>query len=112
MNANCDGSGPHIINGEVRVLPTGGESNLILCKLCYRHEIAFRHNRNRELSRELSPKAFATPPWRTLKIYAPCNKERTCPKCNVERCETIAGNAFRCLNCGCEWNNSACVAVY
>lgn len=66
MNPNCDGSGPCILNGEVRVLPTGGDSNAILCLLCYRREIAYRKERNRELSPEC---AFKLPAWDTLKIY-------------------------------------------
>jgi cytochrome c len=28
----------------------------------------------------------------------------TCPRCNVDRSERIAGNALRCLNCHVEWN--------
>lgn len=66
MNPNCDGSGPHILNGEVRVLPTGGDGNAILCKLCYKREIAFRKERNRELSEDCK---FKLPAWESLKVY-------------------------------------------
>jgi hypothetical protein len=65
-NPNCDGSGPCVINGEVRVLPTGGESNAILCRRCYQHEIAFRKERNHLLGRAFR---FKLPEWDTLKVY-------------------------------------------
>lgn len=63
-NANCDGSGPHF-GREVRVLPTGG-SNAILCRACYNREIAFRVERNRDLSPD---SLFDLPTWTTLKTY-------------------------------------------
>lgn len=66
INPNCDGSGPCILNGEVRVLPTGGDSNAILCKLCYRREIEYRKSRNRELGTAFQ---FQLPAWDTLKVY-------------------------------------------
>lgn len=66
MNPNCDGSGPHILNGEVRVLPTGGDSNAILCKLCFKREIAFRKERNRDLGKDFQ---FQLPDWESLKVY-------------------------------------------
>jgi len=62
---NCDGSGPHKY-GEVRLLPTGGDSNLILCRYCYGREIAFRKERNKELCKE---NQFALPKWDDLEIY-------------------------------------------
>ena len=69
-NTNCDGSGPCILNGEVRVLPTGGTdgygSNGILCLLCYRREIAWRKSRNTELDPDVQ---FHLPRWESLKIY-------------------------------------------
>ena len=65
-NANCDGAGPCILNGEVRVLPTGGDSNGILCRLCYRREIAFRKSSNEELGKDCQ---FQLPKWESLKIY-------------------------------------------
>jgi hypothetical protein len=55
-----------MLNGEVRVLPTGGESNAILCQRCYHREIAFRKERNRELG---SAFQFKLPAWDTLKVY-------------------------------------------
>ncbi len=71
MNCNCDGSGPCILNGEVRVLPLSEErndstSNAILCRLCFNREIAFRKDRNKELSEDCQ---FKLPTWDSLKIY-------------------------------------------
>lgn len=64
-NPNCDGSGP-CHSGQVRVLPTGGDSNAILCRYCFNREIAFRVDRNRELSKDCQ---FKLPTWDSLKIY-------------------------------------------
>lgn len=66
QNNNCDGSGPHSCNPEVRVLSTGGDSNGILCYLCYCKEIEFRRERNRELSKDCQ---FKIPAWNDLKVY-------------------------------------------
>ncbi len=65
MNPNCDGSGPCNM-GEVRVLPSGGDSNLILCRTCFYREIVFREGRNRELAEFAR---FKLPEWETLKVY-------------------------------------------
>lgn len=69
MNTNpmCDGSGP-CSAGEVRVLPTGGEGNAILCKSCFHRELAWRKERNRELSKDCQ---FKLPEWDSLNIYNP-----------------------------------------
>lgn len=64
-NNNCDGSGPHT-PGQVRVLPTGGTSNSILCRSCFNREIAFRQDRNRSLGEFAK---FALPTWDSLKVY-------------------------------------------
>lgn len=64
-NPNCDGSGP-CLPGQVRVLPTGGDSSAILCRSCFNREIAYRRDRNRELAKDC---AFALPQWEQLKIY-------------------------------------------
>ena len=66
MNPECSGSGPCILGGEVRVLPTGGDSNAILCRLCFNREIAWRKERNRELAKDC---AFKLPTWDSLKVY-------------------------------------------
>jgi len=65
-NNNCDGSGPCGM-GEVRVLPTGGDSNAILCRRCFNREIAFRQDRNRDLAKDCQ---FDLPSWESLKVYA------------------------------------------
>lgn len=68
QNPMCDGA--HCITGlgQVRVLPTGGDGNAILCRACFNHELAFRRDRNRELSKDCQ---FQLPAWETLKVYAP-----------------------------------------
>jgi hypothetical protein len=66
QNSMCDGDHCTSANGEVRVLPSGGDSNLILCRQCYLYEIQFRLERNRKLSRECR---FKLPAWDDLKVY-------------------------------------------
>lgn len=65
-NPNCDGGHCKTSRGQVRVLPTGGDSNAILCFACYLNEIAFRKDRNRELAEE---NRFDLPAWLDLKVY-------------------------------------------
>jgi hypothetical protein len=62
-NYNCDGSGPHT-SGEVRLLPTGGGGNAILCRSCFEHEILYRRYRNESNGAE-----FDLPTWASLKVY-------------------------------------------
>lgn len=67
-NPMCDGAGP-CDSGSVRVLPMGANpdhGNLILCLSCFQREMAFRRERNRELSPDC---AFDLPAWTSLKIY-------------------------------------------
>ena len=64
-NPNCDGSGPCSF-GEVRTLPTGGDNNAILCRSCFNSEIAFRQERNKQLSPDC---AFKLPTWDSLEVY-------------------------------------------
>lgn len=64
-NPNCDGSGP-CLPGQVRVLPTGGDSNAILCRRCFTREIEYRKERNRKLGKEAQ---FKLPAWEDLRIY-------------------------------------------
>lgn len=61
----CDGSGP-CAAGEMRVLPTGGDSNAILCKFCFEREIAYRRERNRDLGEDCK---FKIPAWEDCKVY-------------------------------------------
>jgi hypothetical protein len=63
-NNNCDGDNCQSATGEVRVLPYGGGGNLIVCRACYEHEMAFRKERNREA---WSP--FDLPAWESLAVY-------------------------------------------
>ena len=65
-NPNCDGDTCKQSTGEVRVLPSGGDSNLILCYDCFLHEIKFRYERNKELSFDCR---FDIPNWLDLKVY-------------------------------------------
>jgi len=65
LNSSCDGGGPHE-GHEVRKLKTGTDSNAILCRACYRKEIAYRTERNRELD---PAAAFLLPSWESLAIY-------------------------------------------
>jgi hypothetical protein len=62
---NCDGSGPHSL-GEVRVMPTGGDGNLILCRQCWSKENSYRIERNRSLANFAK---FAIINWKDAKIY-------------------------------------------
>ena len=50
---------------EVRLLPTGGGGNMIVCREHYTREIMFRFTRNKEMGR----KGFQLPRWDDLKIY-------------------------------------------
>lgn len=65
-NPNCDNDKCLSATGEVRVLPTGGDGNLILCRACFEHELRFRVTRNRYLSPDCR---FALPSWESLKVY-------------------------------------------
>lgn len=65
-NPNCDGAWCKRDDGEVRVLPYGGDGNLILCFSCYAHEMQFRRERNQKLAPDCQ---FETPEWKDLKVY-------------------------------------------
>ena len=66
QNPNCDGGYCTREAGEVRRLPTGGNSAAILCRSCYEYEIAYRRERNKELAKDC---AFDLPAWDSLKTY-------------------------------------------
>lgn len=70
QNPNCDGSHCTSDKGEVRVLPTGGQSNAILCRSCFEHDKNWRRKRNKELSAEA---AFPIVLWEILQAYNPGN---------------------------------------
>ena len=63
---NCGGAHCTTNIGEVRTLPTGGDTNAILCFSCYSHEIKWRKERNKELAEFAK---FDIPLWNQLKIY-------------------------------------------
>lgn len=67
-NPNCDGGECWSATGEVRLLPTGGESNGILCRGCFNREITWRRERNKDLAPECQ---FALPNWEALEVYKP-----------------------------------------
>lgn len=67
-NYNCDNDYCKYANGEIRVLPIGGDSNALLCKACYEHEILFRRDLNEDLGDSFK---FKLPAWEDLKIYEP-----------------------------------------
>ena len=61
-NPNCDNDKCKSATGEVRLLPAGGGSYMILCKDCYKHEIAYR--------KERVSHPFEFPAWEYLKVYS------------------------------------------
>jgi hypothetical protein len=65
QNNNCDGSGPHT-EGTVKLLRSGGDSNLILCRACWEHEVDWRRRRNLELDASFR---WDLPEWSTGEIY-------------------------------------------
>ena len=65
MRLNCDGSGPHA-SGDVKLLPTGGDSNAILCRQCWENELAYRRDRNRSLGVFAQ---FDLPSWQDANPY-------------------------------------------
>lgn len=65
MNPMCDGSHCYRTEGEVRLLPYGGDGNMIFCIDCFIHEINWRRHSNMEAGKQL----YEIPVWRSLKIY-------------------------------------------
>ena len=66
-NNNCDNNKYKSNNGEVRVLPSGGDSNLILCKSCFDFEINYRLSRN--IQSATPTNVFEILKWEDLKVY-------------------------------------------
>ncbi len=58
-NNDCNGAGPHKA-GEVRLLPTGGGGNDILCRACFDSEMRYRRDAGITVN---------LPKWETLKVY-------------------------------------------
>ena len=68
QNPNCDGGGPCAISSKtVKLLPTGGDSNAILCFSCFCREIRYRIERNKDLGIDCK---FDLPDWMDLKVYS------------------------------------------
>lgn len=65
-NPNCDGDKCRSSKGQVRKLPIDGDGNLILCRVCFDHEILFRVERNIDLGTHAQ---FDTPSWKDLEVY-------------------------------------------
>lgn len=65
-NWNCDGGHCLDNNGQVRVYPTGGGANLILCVHCAAHENRFRFQRGVETRR---PEDWPQVNWFNCEIY-------------------------------------------
>jgi hypothetical protein len=65
-NPMCDGEHCASPEGEVRLLPTSDQSNAILCKTCFAHELGWRRGRNVNLYGEAK---FALPAWEELEVY-------------------------------------------
>lgn len=63
-NPNCDNNKCKRADGEVRLLPTGGDGNMILCRDCYEHEMRYRRER------VAAGEPFDLPAWNELKVYA------------------------------------------
>lgn len=64
-NTYCNGAkckGPR----EVRVLPTGGDSNAIICRACFHHEMKWRTERNKSLGKHAQFKILK---WSDIKPY-------------------------------------------
>lgn len=71
LNPNCDGAGPDAPygvckGGEVRRVPIGGDGAVILCRRCFRAEIVWRKERNKELGEYAQ---FDLPKWEDLEVY-------------------------------------------
>ena len=68
-NAMCDGSGPCVPGGRVRLLPLGSipdHGNVILCRACFERELQYRRERNMELGADCQ---FELPAWADCAIY-------------------------------------------
>jgi len=62
-NPNCDNDKCGRSSGEVRLLPTGGGGNAILCHRCFNYEMSFRRVRIEE------GVEFDLPEWESLPVY-------------------------------------------
>ena len=65
-NWNCENDKCRDPKGEVRLLPSGGDGNSILCRPCFNHEITYRQGRIAD------GVPFDLPKWGDLKVYEGC----------------------------------------
>ena len=65
-NPNCDNGKCLSATGQVRVLPTGGGGNAILCQSCFNHEMNFRKELNKERKIFVD---FDIVRWKDLTVY-------------------------------------------
>lgn len=68
-NWNCDGSGPHADNPEVRRYPQGGGAAAILCAACVARENRYRASRRADTANPVDPDAFPHQSWDSLEVY-------------------------------------------
>lgn len=65
-NNNCDNDKCLHPNGQIRVLPTGGSGNALLCRACFNHEMHYRKIRNIDLGDAYK---FKIETWENLRVY-------------------------------------------
>lgn len=68
-NWNCDGSGPHSTNPEVRTYRLGGGANAILCLACVGKENRSRAFRRADTTNPVDPENFPHQSWDSLEVY-------------------------------------------
>lgn len=73
LNVDCGGSRCVKKSGEVRVLPLSSMSNQIFCQACFDHEIKWRREENKRLSKHAQ---YALPRWADLEVYEPDEAKR------------------------------------
>lgn len=82
INNNCDGQGSENCtseHSEVRVLPLGEDSNLILCRMHFEKEMNFRKSENSRLfgnewgfdmlSGDFYSNSYHVTKWEFIKVY-------------------------------------------
>lgn len=66
QNPDCCNNKCVSSSSEVRVLPTGGDGNMIVCRACFNYEINYRKDRNKKLGKD---NQFKIPNWEDLQVY-------------------------------------------
>jgi hypothetical protein len=100
-NWNCDNDKCTNPNGQVRLLPTGGDGAVIVCRSCFEHEMRWRQERIRQGVQ------FDLPTWDSLKVYPEPESEpkpyqpKTGKKCGCrpgiarDNCPACEGTGWR-----------------